>query len=81
MHLACLVLLACTVLGRNPDGTSRVSCEVEDASCQAISDPELAAFRRACSDEPRCLELSPKIFVLRRSVQARRIPELPETRL
>jgi hypothetical protein len=65
MSIVCLVLLACSVLSRAPDGTARVSCDVEESTCTPLDADEEQAFAAWCNDEPSCLPMSGDVYVLR----------------
>ncbi len=62
MSLVCIVLAACTVVSEG-----QVTCEVLKSECQSIDEKHETELRVKCDKAPNCIEISPKIFVIRQS--------------
>ncbi len=67
-NIVCIVTLVCTITSRSP-GKTDYSCEIGKSECRITDADEEAELRKKCDAAPNCLEMSPRVFVLREKIE------------
>ncbi len=67
-NIICIVAVVCTITSRS-SGKADYSCEITRSECQISSEDEEKEMRKKCDAAPNCIEMSPRVFVIREKVE------------